>query len=241
MTNKPTMVFEVSEDYWKWLCDTCIANSEDREFLSRRSATNGSGLLHWSGSSYCVPTLWGRNCEKDDLLVLTIQPHNATPLLYSTENIDDLDAHIQERIRVHSNEESKRNAVRFVIENILHNFSVDWSISPIEPFWQDWLISGAGKIIETTAFPRPLLVDSELFWDYVYNLYIPVELGVLGPIDFSKEDSLKLLLVLEIVAEGKGECLLYKMLRDNCGVPYDWNNLTLTPQIIKHIVVQGSI
>ena len=41
----------------------CITNSEDREFLSRRSATIGSGLFRWSGSSCCQPRLWGFVCN----------------------------------------------------------------------------------------------------------------------------------------------------------------------------------
>ena len=36
----------------------CTTNLENREFLSRRSATIGSGLFRWSGSSYCQPRLW---------------------------------------------------------------------------------------------------------------------------------------------------------------------------------------
>ena len=38
--------------------ELCITNPEDREFLSRRSATIRSGVFRRSGNSYCQPRLW---------------------------------------------------------------------------------------------------------------------------------------------------------------------------------------
>ena len=50
--------FSITPISRKTICLLCITHPEYREFLPGRSATNGSGLVHWSGSSCCLPRLW---------------------------------------------------------------------------------------------------------------------------------------------------------------------------------------
>jgi hypothetical protein len=171
--------------------------------------------------------------EKDGVLVATIQPSYHSPIYHSTDDIPNIEEFLQKRKREYLEEEAQRDAVHSTIKNILGKYNVDFSINPKDEY-SKWLNQGAGKILKTTALPSILFESEERFWGYVFNMYLEKDIDFV-PDTISCRDAFIIVLVLEIGIYGMGECEFYKILRAKLGIPYDWENMTLSQKMINDL------
>jgi hypothetical protein len=171
--------------------------------------------------------------EKEGVLVATIQPNYHSPIFHLTDDIPDIEDFLKKRKQEYAEEQAHRDEIRLMIINILNQYNVDFSISPKDRYSQ-WLRQGPGKILQTTCLPTILFENEERFWDFVFGMCLEKDIDF-SPDTINCKDAFIILLVLEISVYGMGECEFYKFLREKLGIPYDWDNMTLSHEMIKDL------
>ena len=174
--------------------------------------------------------------SEEDVLYLPILPEGWPAQQYQTEDIDDVEKHIENR---------KNEITAWVFEfekkchYIGHLFSIiniDWTLLfQYDSKWDAWLSTGPGKLFRLYIPGSGVFKNPGTFFDYVDGEYFPLDTDYFI-LNLPPQESLCLLLIMELITGSKGECFLYKELRERIGIPYDWDQLELSLDLIEDLI-----